>query len=533
MQAIVFLLLALRLFGLTLAIKPQPRFKHGCVTLQQKIYCYGGGQYVPGGINYNTVLNEHLILDLSKDWSLNDGQSAWEKLSPPANFTLEPNYSFGFAAISNTSYLITSGSGYNNGKAFLKNKTTIYHADIDQWQTVPTNANQTIGSSLDIDQNGNAYLFGGLVTYTNTIPNRNFLTYKATTNGQWLSSPLGPGTIFRTEHASAVDNNGVIYYTGGRLGTLSGSAYTWDTNVPLTTITTYDTKTLTWGSITAKVNGTTPTSRNSHTFTYLPKTNQFVLFGGKQGNSETPGTFDDICYTFDPETTTWTQQNVSSIGSGSRFGHSAVLYMDTYLFIIFGADHVTMSMNNFYMLNVDNWTWLNSFTAGGNPNSNTTTTTNNNNGDDHQNSSSGIGGGAIAGIIIGVVALIAIIAACIFFLRRKKQESVSKPTTTQFEIDGQFTGPPKGTYFSKTTQEFMNATNDKSTPLTRIPSQRSNRIYHPDEMSISTAPTYTSSSPITAQSTTVVANDIPLQNKPDLTGSFSYDQDTVKPYGNY
>ncbi|SAM04752.1 hypothetical protein [Absidia glauca] len=554
MKAALFLLLASQVFDLTIAIEPRPRFKQGCVALQQKIYCYGGGQYVSGGINYNTVLSDHLVLDLSKDFAVKDAQNAWENLPPQGNFVLEPNYSYGFGVINDTSYMITSGSGYNDGKTALKNKTIVYHADTNLWTSIPTNANQSpklfltfpsllpsspnsIGCTLDIGKNGNAYLFGGLILYTNTIPNRNFMTLPGKS---WLSSPLGPGTTFRTDHASAMDNNGLIYYTGGRLGTPSGTAYTWNTNVPMATIITYDTNTQTWGSISTKSNGSVPTLRNSHTFTYLPKKNQFVLFGGKQGNSETPGTFDDICYTFDPATSTWAQQNVASIGSGSRFGHSAVLYMDSYLFILFGGDHVTMSMNNFFLLDVDNWTWLDNFTTQGHSSDSNGTET------ASDTSSSGISGGAIAGIVIGVVALVAIVSACLFFVRRRRRNGKQQPPSAtpqdQFVIDREFDQSPLGTHFSKTTQAFMkanNAQNDKPSPLTQLPQQQqASRVYHPDEMSTSTAPTYTSSTPLTAApaSTTIVAEApaYPL-HKPDLTHYevTAYDQDTVKPHGTH
>jgi hypothetical protein len=111
--------------------------------LKQKIYCYGGGQYVSGGINYNKVLKDHLVLDLSRDFLLQDAQSAWIALPAPGNFTLEPNYSYGYTVLSPTSYLITSGSGYNDGKTYLKNKTTVYHADSNQWEAIPTIANQS------------------------------------------------------------------------------------------------------------------------------------------------------------------------------------------------------------------------------------------------------------------------------------------------------------------------------------------------------------------------------------------------------
>lgn len=157
------LLIASSIFTLSSAITPDPRFKHGkavyrsrevtkigtwspwtgCVALKQKIYCYGGGQYVSGGINYNKVLKDHLVLDLSRDFLVQDAQSAWTALSTPSNFTLEPNYSYGYTVLSPTSYLITSGSGYNDGKTYLKNKTTVYHADSNQWESVSTIANQS------------------------------------------------------------------------------------------------------------------------------------------------------------------------------------------------------------------------------------------------------------------------------------------------------------------------------------------------------------------------------------------------------
>lgn len=94
---------------------------------------------------------------------------------------------------------------------------------------------------------------------------------------------------------------------------------------------------------------------------------------------------------------------MASIGSGSRFGHSAVLYMDTYLFIVFGGDHVTMSMNNFFLLDIDNWIWLDNFTTTGHSGDGNST------GTASDIPPSGISGGAIAGIVIGVVALVSII----------------------------------------------------------------------------------------------------------------------------
>lgn len=113
------------------------------MSLKQKIYCYGGGQYVSGATNYNTVYNDHLVLDLSQNFIVNDAQDAWTSLPSPNNFSLEPNYKYGFSVINDTSYMVTSGSGYNDNKTPLKNKTTVYHIDKDEWESIPTTGNQS------------------------------------------------------------------------------------------------------------------------------------------------------------------------------------------------------------------------------------------------------------------------------------------------------------------------------------------------------------------------------------------------------
>jgi hypothetical protein len=101
--------------------------------------------------------------------------------------------------------------------------------------------------------------------------------------------------------------------------------------------------------------------------------------------------------------------------------------MDTYLFIIFGADHVTMSMNSFSLLNLETWTWLDNFSATGHPNG-----TSSNNGSSTTSigggsatttniapstaASNSIGGGAIAGIVIGVIAFVSLYHVMYYYL---------------------------------------------------------------------------------------------------------------------
>lgn len=62
-------------------------------------------------------------------------------------------------------------------------------------------------------------------------------------------------------------------------------------------------------------------------------------------------------------------------------------------------------LNDFHVLNVNTWSWLDYFSASGNPPSN-----NNNNGGTSISSTttdpSSLSSGAIAGIVVGVVALV-------------------------------------------------------------------------------------------------------------------------------
>ncbi|KAI8093009.1 uncharacterized protein BX664DRAFT_328715 [Halteromyces radiatus] len=557
MKTTLFLLLASSSFELISASLPSVRFRQGCVVLQQKIYCYGGGQYVSGAVNYNSVLNDHLTLDLSQDFALKDAQSAWIKLPDPSNFVLEPNYAFAYTPISNTSYLITSGAGYNDGHTYLKNKTIVYHSDTNRWESINTAANQSIGATVNIDQNGDARVFGGVIAYTNVSPNLNFMNLNINSE-QWVGAVLGTGTTFRADHASDIDNQGIIYYVGGRMASPSGSTYTWGSNVPMTSITTYDTAKQTWGSI--SIVGTSPSPRNQHTFTYMPKVNQFVLFGGKPSpSSETPGSINDICYTFDPTTKSWTIHSVGQIGSGSRFGHSAVLYMDQYLFIIFGADQITMSLNDFHLLDVQSWIWLDNFSASGNTNETNGTSNGNGGGNNTANTTKdSLNGGAIAGIVIGIIAFLGIAGAGLFFLgrRNRKATSTSVPRSSpssnheakpqdDFVIDQEYHDSPEQKYFSPTAQNFMQS-GGSVTNLTQAVTptpiynqqnyQREERSYHPDEMSTSTAPTYTSMSPLVTSPTSTFVNSVStypsqgLQPKPDLTMNDNTDPNTVKPY---
>ncbi|ORX58837.1 hypothetical protein DM01DRAFT_1405459 [Hesseltinella vesiculosa] len=500
--------------GMALAYQPAARFRQGCVNLQQKIYCYGGGQYVPGANSFNHVLGDHFSLDLSSDFKISSAQTSWQNISTPVGFALEPNYAFAMTKTSNTSYIIQGGAGYNDGKSMLVNKTTVYNAAANQWQAIPTAFNQTMGSTINIDAYNNVYLFGGEWIYTYT-PFTSFMTMSLNSD-LWVST-AAPNTIsVLQDHASDIAN-GVIYYVGGTIGKTG--------NYPMKNIITFDTSKQQWATLT--VTGNLPSIRNLHTFTYLPDKNLFVLFGGKQGTGDAPQSISDICYSYDPTSNTYTQQNVATIGTGSRYAHSAIYYLDRYLFVLFGADGSANQLNDFYALDVTNWQWVSTYSASGNPTyvsggsgsgngsgsgSGSGNGSGSGSGSSGSSGSSGVSGGTIGGIVVAVVAVAAIAGGVFFFIRRRNNQRAAKLTQNsqnQFTLDAQ----PPG-YFTSETQEFMmNYNGQNNSPAHNFP----------DGTSVTSAPTYTSAASPTSPSTLVGKPDVgaPMSayGKPDVSAS--------------
>ncbi|CAO3622443.1 unnamed protein product [Cunninghamella blakesleeana] len=523
------LLLVVTSINLVNGIRPQQRFRQGCVILQQNLHCYGGGIYVAGAQSYNKVLNDHYVLDLSKDFVINDNQEAWQALQPSNNFILEPNYAFGMAAASNNSFIVTSGSGYNDARTFLRNKTVIYNADDNTWSSVPSpTLNQTVGGSANFDGQNNVYFFGGKSIYSYTLPLTSLFNLAINTN-QWQLAPLGNPTVnalYRSDHASDIDTNGVIHYVGGYQGVPTGASYNWRGLAPMTSIPTYDTKKQQWGSI--RTNGAIPNIRNLHTFTYMPKTDSFVLFGGKQGDSETTSAVPDICYTFNGKNGTWISQNVKTLGTGSRYGHAAVLYKDIYLFIIFGGDTGNAGLNDYHILNVNTWQWLDKFNADGNPpppsNNNGGNSTDPNGGKNPGEDSGSISSGAIAGIVVGVIALFGICGALFWFIRKRKEKPKNpRESRDQFVVEQSFDDPvPPPQYYSPTAVNFISNSQKSQPQQYSMQDMQEQRSYIPDEFSTSSAPTYTSSG---TDPQRVYKPDLLHDDKPTISPV-----STVKPY---
>ncbi|KAI8341706.1 hypothetical protein BC941DRAFT_172413 [Chlamydoabsidia padenii] len=161
---------------------------------------------------------------------------------------------------------------------------------------------------------------------------------------------------------------------------------------------------------------TYPARREMHTMTVLPNSDTFIMYGGVNGYS----VLNDYCYTFDSTRRQWNKVIFQSGGPGPRFGHSAVLYGNDSLFVMFGANANGNVMSDSYVLNTTTfaWTAIPSFNTTGTPSSTST-----------ESSNPGISTGVIVGIVVGAIAVIAIIAIGGYFLYRRGVFNSSEPTT--------------------------------------------------------------------------------------------------------
>jgi hypothetical protein len=93
---------------------------------------------------------------------------------------------------------------------------------------------------------------------------------------------------------------------------------------------------------------------------------------------DSPKVVSDYIYLLNTTSLTWSTVNLANPdqGANARFGHSAVLYKQHTLFIIFGVDILGLARNDFFLLDLEHWQWVTEFkTSDAYTASMTTTTT--------------------------------------------------------------------------------------------------------------------------------------------------------------
>ncbi|KAI8148908.1 hypothetical protein BJV82DRAFT_590038 [Fennellomyces sp. T-0311] len=405
----VFSILSFTLLALSVcADVPPARANHGCVLLQSTIYCYGGRQRGTPPVALQNGL--FYTLDLSKGKSVSELHGSWE-LNDAGN--IGTNYYMAMVALPKlNSFLIDGGTRgiVSTPQAY----TFMYNAaGQGSWNiSIPSGGHLHVDSHTAVADPGGSnrvYISGGRIlavygaTGISQYPTQMVTFDPPSKFGSSVSTLQSLTSQTRLHHKGAFVNDGTtIWFVGGIYPVVrpggGGTQYIY-AHVDMYDILTYDTVNAMWGNKTAS--GVHPTPRMDHSLTLKPSTNELIVYGGTELESDQP--IGDYFYILDVDNLSWSNQTLGTPNgaqpAGPRFGHAAVLVGNNSLFIIFGSNGAFTS--DLFVLNIDNWSWMARLPA---------YITDNATGiepeDPSDDTSSGLSIGALVGIIVGSVAFV-------------------------------------------------------------------------------------------------------------------------------
>ncbi|KAI8989449.1 hypothetical protein BDB01DRAFT_542227 [Pilobolus umbonatus] len=360
-----FLLLLLLNAVSILADIPITRYNGGCTIINQTIYCYGGT------VNQRTS-SEHYSLDVSRDFVISKAYNTWRSLSPE-NFQLEPNSLFSIVGL-NDSYIIYGGLGFGTPSIVLKNITTQYFVNNNTWTSIQSGGvTPSRESTATLDSNNRIWVWGGISDNT-TIPSLNLTKQYNNTfqvldmkNQTWLFPDIVvPSFVYpRLEHTATLSSTGnSIFYIGGlfNTATINGKIAAF----PMNQIHEFNTIQQEW-TLHYTQSDIIPSSRRLHTATLLPEKDLILIYGGAL--TDASGVVSDYCYTLNTTSFAWTPITIGNSGAyngpGPLFGHSAVLHNDKSLFLLFGVDKFGYPRNDFFVIDIVNWRYIDHFQTKG------------------------------------------------------------------------------------------------------------------------------------------------------------------------
>ncbi|CAO3638906.1 unnamed protein product [Mucor hiemalis] len=401
-----------------------------------------------------TPLPDHYYLDVKDSFDIATGRNSWMRIADPSNFITEATFGYNSVKLSDTSVLINGGTGMNDGKTDMKNRTVIYHADKNEWESVDSTNSfaPSYYSSGALAGDGNVIFWGGAGIIGDPTPTFNGTAKLSLSTKKWSLQPnsIAPGNP-RYGHSATVDPTGkMIYYFGGRsmIRDSVSSIYTRPFSA-FTSILIYHTDTSVWETKIAST-GVTPSNRMSHTATWIPGTDNILIYGGSTLDSiGTRLTVQDYAYIYNSKSNAFQSITVNTSpgaeGAGPRFGHSAIVRNNA-VFILFGIDNSKLAQSDFHVMDLESYTWQTKFDANkGSPIPNNNNNSNNNstnsttgNGKGKGTSDSSISSGAIAGIVVGVVAVVAAVIFAILCMRRrakkKSEEKANNDYTPYWDV---------------------------------------------------------------------------------------------------
>ncbi|KAI9494537.1 hypothetical protein BDB00DRAFT_871362 [Zychaea mexicana] len=397
---------------------------------------YGGGGLIVTGQDYPSTLDDLQTLDLSNDLVVSKAGGNWIPVEAKGPLQAAPNFLFVMTAVpQNKSFVMNGGLGFNNQSA-LVHQTIAFDTSTETWKAIDSgNMLQTRQSTMILGSNNIIYIWGGNSDIFTGYAGENYATDMKILNymtSSWNTAPLTAGIPPRIEHSGTLSTDGktIIYLGGLSASQIIAADQTVQYQVvgaPMSSIVIYDTEQAQW--TTKQSSGPTPTNRRLHAAALIPNTTTIVLYGGAEATGDRPAS--DYCYLLDTNTLGWQQVTFNDdSGAGPRYGHSLVLIGADSLFVLFGIDNNGATRNDFNVLNVTSWTWMDDFqgiapTPSGSPSDPSSSIVPSSTANDNDDGS-GLSGGAIAGAVIGVILGIALIAGIVYLLiRRKRQQQQS------------------------------------------------------------------------------------------------------------
>ncbi|KAI9245349.1 hypothetical protein BDA99DRAFT_528145 [Phascolomyces articulosus] len=416
------------LFSLISAVEPPSRMLAGCVSLDLRIYCYGGSFVQFATDNTFNSLDDFYYLDVANDLTISSSRTSWVQVQTNGTLKPEANSMFGMVALpEKDAIVITGGAGNVFANQSISNPSIAYDAKKNEWRSLSSNSGQqSYAAGVAASQDGKIYVFGGIsdestggIGMTDT---RNMRIYDYDAN-QWSILALPERFYSYGWHTGTMGNDGrTIYYFGGQIQgyfTLNNGSLVYGAgDNTLDEIMTFNTGTSLWATLNS-TGPSIPSARMWHTTILKPNSDNIILYGGRTTGNDFNVTT-DFCWVLSTTSMAWRQIDLSpSAGAGARFGHAVAFPDDksSLMFVFFGVDANMQQRTDIQTLDTDTWQWIDRYQGPGRRNST----------DDDQppttDEKTSVSGGTIAGAVVGSVVGVALIAgALFFFLRRKRQQ---------------------------------------------------------------------------------------------------------------
>ncbi|KAI8969818.1 hypothetical protein BDB01DRAFT_580794 [Pilobolus umbonatus] len=426
-QLVPLLLLCLLGIGTVLSVLVDPQTSTYCSYLMDKIYCAGDF-----GDTFGTP-SDMIALSVHNTTPIETGslKFSWDRITFSNNLEVANREMAQVVASPDRTKMFIQG-GYSASLTAIDSPFIMFNAAKNEWASLSDferdglNDGQIRRASVSYVSSIKKLVFYGGVTnlrvnqsavvdgveystiQSSTGPYLPFGFNQLTTfdmgSEQWaeIGDARGlPNNDFRyAMNSFSVPGSDSVYFLGGYARSRVDTSNA--TRLPFNTLSQVSFPDHQW--TTHNLTSLLPMFRDFFTTTLLPDSKTVLLYGGASIEGKVvPDT--EICYLLNLDTKDWRKcplEMPTNVGA-SRYSHSAVL-VENKLFILFGRDSESRTLNDIIVLDVSNIDHIKYEAMYAY----------------HTAEGGGLGTGAIVGIAVGCVVLIAIIIGAIVYLRKKK-----------------------------------------------------------------------------------------------------------------